>query len=100
MRVATGVEFDEVSTEICGGYGGGFVRIHEQTDQDAGALEARNLAFQGRARAAQVEPAFGGELLATLGHDAGLVGADLARDRHHFVGRCNLEIQQRAHRCA
>ena len=44
--------------------------------------------------AGDIEAAFGGALLAPLGHEADGVRPGLERDRHHLVGRRHLEIER------
>ena len=72
-----------------GGLGG-----DEQRDPDAGLVELGDRGRELRALPGGIEAAFGGALLAPLGHEAGGVRPGLQRDRHHLVGRRHLEIER------
>jgi hypothetical protein len=58
------------------------------------AFSSRMTAPVSCAGARHVEPAFGGQLLPPLRHDAGGVRARLQRDVHHLARRRHLEVER------
>jgi len=71
------------------------VGVDEQRHAHARLGERRAVVGQGRHGAGRVQPTLGGQLLAPLGHEAALVGPDVARDRQHLGGRGHLQVHPR-----
>ena len=67
---------------------------NEQRDADAGRGQFADRGAQRLALAGGVEAAFGGPLLAPLGHDAGGMRPNLAGDADHLRRRRHFEIER------
>src|SRR5439155_26379157 len=60
---------------------------------DAGRPEPLDRAAHALGVPRDIETTLGGELLAPLGHEAGVLGANAEREGHHRVGHRHLEVQ-------
>ena len=69
------------------------VRLDEKRHADARALQLLDKMAQMVLPAHDIEPAFGGLLLALLGHQAAGVRHVAQRDGQHLLGRRHLEVE-------
>ena len=70
IAIAPGVQLDNVGTDRCRRLDGFEIRLDEQRDANAGALQLRDERLQRFHAASDIQPAFRRALLAPLGHKA------------------------------
>ncbi len=93
VRIAAGVQLDRGHAQILGRIERGRFGIDEEAHPRAGFLQPADRLPQPRSRSAEVEPAFGGDFLAPLRHDGGLVGPEPAGEGQHVRAGRQLEIE-------
>ncbi len=71
------------------------VGIDEEARPDAGAIEPRDAVGQAAVVPADIEPALGGDLLALLGHQGGLMRLQALGDVEHLLGAGHFEVEHR-----
>ncbi len=76
----------------------GLLGGHEQRDATAGITKGRDEPGKALGVASDVQPAFGGALLAPLWNQTDRVWRVAKGDRLHLVGRRHLEVQRDAQR--
>ncbi len=94
MAPGAGVDFDHRRAQPRRGFDLGGVGGNEQRNADAGIVQTRDERRQHIVLRDHVEPAFGGHLLAPLGHQTHRMGLGRQRDPQHLLGRSHLEVQR------
>ena len=96
VRVLSGVELDCSRAEVVrAGYRIGLGR-DEEARPDARVLQPGESDADPRRVAGDVEPAFGGDLLAAFGNESDLMGSKTTGQREHLVGAGHLEVEHGA----
>jgi len=94
--IGTGVQLHEGRAQLRRRFELARLGVDEQADQRAARREQRQDLRDALALENHVQAAFGGELLATLGHEADHSRAALEREADHFLIEAALQIQDRA----
>jgi len=76
------------------------LRVDEDADGDAVIAEPAHDLRDAASRAGDIEPPFGRDLVAPLGHEHYRVGSHMARDEDHLLGGRHLEIEAAANRAS
>src|SRR6185437_16108342 len=93
VRVGAGVDLADARADARRRLDLRELRVDEYASDDAGIGEARDRFAQLLLLADDVEAALGGHFLAALGNQHRHLRADVARDRHHLLGRRHLEVE-------
>ena len=88
------MELDHGSAEVAGGVHDLDLRLDEERHPDALAFQLLDRRPQMGMGADDVEPAFGGALLALFRHEAGRMGMEARGEADHLGGRRHLEIER------
>ncbi len=91
---APGVQLDDRCAEADRRLDLARIGLDEQAHADIGGAQFAHHRRESVVHAGRIEPAFGGQLLAPFGHDAGGVRPVAERDGEHLVGRGHFQVER------